>query len=448
MDSLNKIRELINSCLLPQLKYDFDSIPIERDLFKDYHEYLRIQLPLLYDWIQQHPSSFTFAGIASDEDEAKREIKAYLIVLMCEITFPNSIYQLSESKLIENAERILQNMEVFSKEVEDLICKYYEDKLNKDKWKKQLAAVHGFVKYLELRFSNSHVTDQIISHKFLMFCLSVALNIRSCYETHYKSLSTSIFLIMLRNGDKDDIITMNIHSVIYDAVFKDIHIMDSIGFITKQWNCLSKCLDFYENFDSFTWNHLDDMMEVLIRNITLAPDIESSICLLKFVKEFIVYFTLNQNDFKEFFSTDLKQMCNMNEYRSLSNSNTSYTCYRWAKNILQMFVLESHKIMQSTHVANQILQEFHKIYILAILPIDLSVVEPLLIIFLNKFIAVLLKAAKLHKFQEDIMLVITSLLETFYYHLQNSNDLANLCKFKQNLCKLLKIQTFQTYATK
>lgn len=45
---------------------------------------------------------------------------------------------------------------------------------------------------------------------------------------------------------------MNIHSVIYDAVFKDIHIMDSNNFIVIQWNCLLKCLDFYTNFDSFT----------------------------------------------------------------------------------------------------------------------------------------------------------------------------------------------------
>lgn len=48
---------------------------------------------------------------------------------------------------------------------------------------------------------------------------------------------------------------MNIHSVIYDAVFKDIHIMDSEVFIEKQWSCLVKCLDFYVNLNSFEVNY-------------------------------------------------------------------------------------------------------------------------------------------------------------------------------------------------
>lgn len=103
-----------------------------------------------------------------------------------------------------------------------------------------------------------------------MFCLSVALNVRSCYETHYKALSSSIFFTMLQHGvsntnfmlfkyhksfllqNGSDITSTNIHGVIYDAVLKDIHIMDSTYFINMQWNCLLKCLDFFENIDSFT----------------------------------------------------------------------------------------------------------------------------------------------------------------------------------------------------
>lgn len=48
---------------------------------------------------------------------------------------------------------------------------------------------------------------------------------------------------------------MNIHSVIYDAVFKDIHIMDSELFIEKQFGCLMKCLDFYTDINSFEVNN-------------------------------------------------------------------------------------------------------------------------------------------------------------------------------------------------
>ncbi|KAI8115235.1 hypothetical protein CVS40_12515 [Lucilia cuprina] len=240
---------------------------------------------------------------------------------------------------------------------------------------------------------------------------------------------------------------MNIHSVIYDAVFKDISIMDSILFINKQWFCLIKCLDFYTNFDSFTWNYLDDMMEVLLRNISLAPDNAASMCLLKFINKLIVYFTLNHKEFEDFLLQDLRQMENLNECRLLANANTSYTCYRWAKSILQMFIIESHKLMQTIENAQQLLQEMHKIYILAILPIKLSVIETHLIIFLNKFIAVLMEVIKVHQTKPDIMPVITSLLETFNYHLNNSDITEKLQRIQQNLVGLLKTESFKKYTT-
>ncbi|KAI8115234.1 hypothetical protein FF38_03809 [Lucilia cuprina] len=444
MDSLDKIKNLLDSCLLPQLQHDLDSIPIEREHFTTYHECLELQLPLLYDWIQQQPNIFVW----NDEEKgAKLEIKTKLIVLLCEITSSNTIYQLNRKDLISNAERVLQNTAKLTNELDESLFKYYEDKLHKDKWKRQLGAVNGFVKYLEYRFNNALDHDSKMSQKFLMFCLSVALNVRTCYETHYKTLSTIIFLIMLQQGANDDIISMNIHSVIYDAVFKDISIMDSILFINKQWFCLIKCLDFYTNFDSFTWNYLDDMMEVLLRNISLAPDNAASMCLLKFINKLIVYFTLNHKEFEDFLLQDLRQMENLNECRLLANANTSYTCYRWAKSILQMFIIESHKLMQTIENAQQLLQEMHKIYILAILPIKLSVIETHLIIFLNKFIAVLMEVIKVHQTKPDIMPVITSLLETFNYHLNNSDITEKLQRIQQNLVGLLKTESFKKYTT-
>ncbi|XP_037816135.1 uncharacterized protein LOC119606653 [Lucilia sericata] len=447
MDSLDKIKNLLDSCLLPQLKHDLDSIPIEREHFTTYHDCLELQLPLLYDWIQQQPNNFVWTDEESCEG-AKLEIETKLIVLLCEISSSNTIYQLNRKELISNAERVLQNTPKLTKELDESLFKYYEDKLHNDKWKRQLGAVNGFVKYLEFRFCNALDHDRKMSQKFLMFCLSVALNLRTCYETHYKTLSTTIFLIMLQQGANDDIISMNIHSVIYDAVFKDIHIMDSILFINKQWNCLIKCLDFYTNFDSFTWNYLDDMMEVLLRNISLAPDNAASMCLLKFVNKLIVYFTLNHKEFEDFFIKDLTQMENVNEYRLLANANTSYTCYRWAKSILQMFVIESYKLMQTAENTLQLLQEIHKIYILSILPIKLSVIETHLIIFLNKFIAVLMETIKVHQAKQDIIMpVITSVLETFNYHLKNSDITEKLRRIQQNLAGLLKTEAFTKYIT-
>lgn len=70
-------------------------------------------------------------------------------MLLCEISSP-SVFQLPQTNLIENADRTLNNFGELDKEVKNLIFKYYEDKLHKDKWKRQLGAVHSFVKYLEV----------------------------------------------------------------------------------------------------------------------------------------------------------------------------------------------------------------------------------------------------------------------------------------------------------
>lgn len=65
MESLDKLNDLIKSCILPELKHDLDSIPIETEHFKTYHENLEIQLPVLYDWIQQ-PNDFIWNGESSE----------------------------------------------------------------------------------------------------------------------------------------------------------------------------------------------------------------------------------------------------------------------------------------------------------------------------------------------------------------------------------------------
>lgn len=97
------------------------------------------------------------------------------------------------------------------------------------------------------------------------------------------------------------------------------------------------------------------MMEVLLRNITLAPESTASICLLKFVGKLIVYFTINNREFEELFAHNVTSE-NINSYRSLGSSNTSYTNYRWCKAILQMFVIESYKLLQKKEICLKLLQ--------------------------------------------------------------------------------------------
>ncbi|XP_073816554.1 uncharacterized protein isoform X2 [Musca autumnalis] len=346
--SLDKTQDLIQSCMLPELKEDLDNIPIEREHFKSYHECLRIQLPVLYDWVEQ-------AKPWDCQDETNQEVQAKLITLLCEVSVRNTLYSVDQPELLNNADRILQRFGRISSSVHAKLLQYYQTKLHKDTWKRHMGATNGFVKYLMVNTSSSSAQN-FMNKQLLMFCLSVGLNIRTCYETHYKLLSTQIFSMMLNHGNFDEILSMNIHSVIYDAIFKDLHIMDSIDFIQLQWSCLLKCFDFYTDMDSFTWNKLDDSLEILLRNIPLAPNSLSSICLMKYLSKFVVYFNINRQEFYDVLSKDIHDDETMKSIRLLGSSNTSYTTYRWAKSILQMFILESYRLMQNIDICMDMLK--------------------------------------------------------------------------------------------
>lgn len=70
--------------------------------------------------------------------------------MLCELSSPVAIFKLNTNELVKHGERILQNSSYLHKELEELIFKYYEEKLHAGKWKKQLGAVHSFVKYLQV----------------------------------------------------------------------------------------------------------------------------------------------------------------------------------------------------------------------------------------------------------------------------------------------------------
>lgn len=49
----------------------------------------------------------------------------------------------------------------------------------------------------------------------------------------------------------DDIQQLNVHSVIYDNVFKDVQSMETLSGTICNWDCLMLCLDHFMNVDVF-----------------------------------------------------------------------------------------------------------------------------------------------------------------------------------------------------
>lgn len=53
-EHLKYLKDLISSCFLPALKEDLDNMPISSEDFGSYRNVLEIQLPILYDLLQQN----------------------------------------------------------------------------------------------------------------------------------------------------------------------------------------------------------------------------------------------------------------------------------------------------------------------------------------------------------------------------------------------------------
>ncbi|XP_017058681.1 uncharacterized protein LOC108099586 [Drosophila ficusphila] len=404
--------ELVQFYMLPELKEDLDNIQLEASQFASYHSLLIQDLPKLYDLVQEF--------LQKSGDAGHEELRVKLILLLCELTAAPTVYQLKNDteNLLRNANELAKKLSSNWWESTNVqILKYYEQKLHRTCWKKQLGAVHGFGRYLELRYSNkSRMTTQMLA-----FALSVGLNVRECYDSIYKELGVKIFSVMLKFSDTKDIQELNVHSVIYDHALKDAYNMESIEAIDSVWNCLYLCLDHFVDLDAFTWNQCDDMLDRLIQNVTMASSPKISICLLQFITRLGYYFTINRSDVEAALSADLSQPDKLAACREECLALNASTSYRWAKAILQMLVLESDKLLQGVEVCTELLQQMLRCYLVCILPIPLQALQPHLPEFYGKFVAVLMECLVTHKHAPSVLKLVQRFTEIFSFQLENQS---------------------------
>ncbi|XP_011213481.3 uncharacterized protein LOC105233192 [Bactrocera dorsalis] len=435
-EHLKYLKELISSCFLPALKEDLDNVPLSSEHFGSYRNALEIQLPILYDLLQKN-RHWIFGG----EDQESYEVFANVIILLCEINAASTIYRLSNENIQRNANSILQeHTPVNIADVENIVFEFYQSKFKKDVWKKQLGSLHGYVRYLELQYSS-----QTLPRRWVNFCLSVGLTVRESHEPTCKRIGILIFAMILQSGNFAYIQEQNIHGVIYESAIKDIDFMDCADAAADVWKCLHKCLNFCKELSSFNWCQLDDLMEKAIKNVTMASNSQISLCNLQQVSKMAAYFAINQQEIEACCEAGLNIPSSIEHCRNICATNNSYTIFRWAKSILTMLNVESYKLMQEKEMSQKFLLEMHKCYLVCILPIDLQIIAPHLIPFLEKFTSVLMEVIITHKLDFEIIQIVKTILETFKHQLQHSpytHESDNFVKLNNALAKLLNHNIF------
>ncbi|XP_067616574.1 uncharacterized protein [Eurosta solidaginis] len=348
---LQQINELINACFVSQLKEDVDEVTPERENFDGYRKALEMQLPLLFDLLQQNKNS-----IFECKDQEGNEILANLLVLLCEISAPNTVYRTANESLQRNVKRILkEQMPVDKIAIKFLVLSLYQEKIGKTAWKKQIGALHGFLQFLHEQFSKKALPKQWIN-----FCLSVSLTVRDSHEPFCKRIGILLFNLILNSSDFLSVQQQNIHSVIYDSAFKDVDFVDSEEAATDIWECLYKCLDYFKELDSFNWSRLDDLMEKALKTVTMAPNDLISLCNMQYIRKCASYFAINKQEIEVHCNANLNNPMELKRCRITCATNNSYIIYRWAKNILNMFIDNSYKLMHDKAISMQFLTPINK----------------------------------------------------------------------------------------
>ncbi|XP_030370084.1 uncharacterized protein LOC115620801 isoform X1 [Scaptodrosophila lebanonensis] len=412
------LADLVEICMLPALKENLDQLRLEPEHFGNYRAHLKAHLPILYDLLQSTEDTWL-----NGADPAQKQLRANLVLLLCELTAVKDILELEirDKFVLDNANKLLNKLsQRLDSDVQAQIIKYYEEKLHKDCWKRQLGATHGFIRYLECQYSAS---DASMSTNMMTFTLAVGLNVRECYEILYKELGVRIFLLMLTHNDATKLQDLNIHGVIYDDVFRDTYNMDGHTLEGKKavWNCLCLCLDHFTLMDRFVWNQCDDMLERLLHIITLSSGAETSICLLPFITKLCYHFSINRNEIETKLADDLTQSEALTECREVCMALNSYTSYRWAKSILQMLVLETEKLLQGIEICCSMLLEMLRCYLVCILPIPLQVIRMHLHEFFYKFPSSLMESLAVHSFEPRITMLVRQFIYTFVFQLKNGS---------------------------
>ncbi|KAH8293531.1 hypothetical protein KR054_001366, partial [Drosophila jambulina] len=416
--------ELVQFYMLPELKEDLDSVQLAESQFESYHSLLIQDLPKLYDLVQEF--------LQKSDEAGHEELKVKLLLLLCELTAAPTIYQLKgdHMNLLRNAHELANKLSSsWWKSTDAQMLKYYEKKLHKDCWKRQLGAVHGFARYLELRYTDK----SRMSIQMLAFALSVGLNVRECFDPTYKQLGVQIFSVMLKFSDPKDIQELNVHSVIYDHAIKDAYNMESIEAIAAVWNCLYLCLDHFVDLDAYTWNQCDDMLDRLIHNVSMSSKPKLSICLMQFITRLGYYFTINRSAVEAALATDLSNPDNLAACRDECLSLNASTSYRWAKAILQMFVLESEKLLQGPEVCVELMEQMQRCYLVCIMPIPLEALHPHLPEFYGKFVAVLLECIMVHERAPAVVKIVQRFTNLFTFQLAEKTLPSHLAEFPEAL---------------
>lgn len=157
MEARDKIKlctELIQQCLVAKLNQDIGVNQIDSNQFNTYRNILNGNLHLVFDLLHQN-KELLLINDNEDYTELLRPLQMNLVLMLCEQTAVNTVYQTDQMVLRQTLEQLMKEhfMEMLRNEQIFLdVLNHYKSLIKVNEWKRYIGAVFGFSQFCNVKW--------------------------------------------------------------------------------------------------------------------------------------------------------------------------------------------------------------------------------------------------------------------------------------------------------
>lgn len=332
MDSrdLRTLKELIESCLLPELVQDVEDLPIHADNFEEFKKSLNYNLPLVLDHLSNQELIY---HLNQDDDDDILQLRCQLIMLLCEQAPIGQPFRVNS-----NSDKLWTGLR---SKAAPLITpgslakclQLYKDKLMEGRWKRNLGSTYGFVHFAELHLKN--IDPDLPT---TLFVLAIASQFMECIHAEIKQLALSLYKLILLQCPKKLILDANVNKVIISICLENAQKLLKDDCLINLWDNVKEAIIMDERITKdLNWNELDDALQLLFQRIKLEGDRRSRERLRNILLEIIIKCRPHSADYKDTMSR-----------QNSKNYTENVKLFRWIVDLKELYIFECLSISNVT----------------------------------------------------------------------------------------------------
>lgn len=331
--TLEQAAQLAEACLLPPLKVRIGDQLISTEHFQDIQPVMIGSMRQLLDTF--HANEFKLLEV----DVNTLEFRKLFLMAICEQAAPQTVYQIQDPVTVAGvakvSNRLLPKVISADRELEKVIFEYFNKKLTKEEWRRNLGAIYGFHHYCMACFSGE-ADSLTLDTNGIQFVLARALWFSDHFEPEFHVIALGLFNILLNPKHVAVARDMNVHKVIYTEALKMVDKAKEIEYIQRLWTCLYTCIyiDESERTNFKVWSAFDETFEQLM--IRLGFEDDKKLALL-YMNTMIRFMQMGRDEKTEGEAEEVVE-----RLRAIKQPN--YRIFRWVEKLLCLLQNDAFKL--------------------------------------------------------------------------------------------------------